>query len=168
MTTPLNPLATKIFESPVGNIYLTGDKYHLYKCSFNKPDLLIPDDNSPILETAATQLREYFAGSRRSFDLPISMNASAFFMKVWMILRQIEYANTTTYKEISELLRLKNGARAVGRAASENPLLIIIPCHRVLGENGSLTGYAGGKDVKRFLLNFERDHSTLKPDNLLF
>jgi methylated-DNA-[protein]-cysteine S-methyltransferase len=168
MTTPLHPLATRIIESPVGNVYLTGDKYHLYICSFNKPEAMVPDENSPLLEMAATQLKEYFVGTRRNFDLPLSMSASAFFMKVWMVLKQIEYAHTTTYKEIAELLQLKNGARAVGRAASENPLLIIVPCHRVLGENGSLTGYAGGKEVKRFLLNFEREHSTLKPDNLLF
>lgn len=168
MTTPLHPLATRIIESPVGNIYLTGDKYHLYICSFKRPEAMVPDDNSPLLEMVAIQMKEYFAGTRRNFDLPLSMNSSAFFMKVWMVLKQIEYAHTTTYKEIADLLQLKNGARAVGRAASENPLLIIVPCHRVLGENGSLTGYAGGKEVKRFLLNFEREHSTLKPDNLLF
>jgi methylated-DNA-[protein]-cysteine S-methyltransferase len=168
MTTPLHPLATRVIESPVGNLYITGDKYHLYACSFIKPVTLVPDENSPVLETAAVQMNEYFGGIRKNFDLPLSMSASAFFMKVWMVLRQIEYGHTTTYKEIADLLQLKNGARAVGRAASENPLLLIVPCHRVLGENGSLTGYAGGKEVKRFLLNFEREHSTLKADNLLF
>jgi methylated-DNA-[protein]-cysteine S-methyltransferase len=168
MTTPLHPLATRIIDSPVGKLHLTGDKYHIFACSFSKPADLVPDENSPVLELAAAQLREYFAGTRKSFDLPLSLNASAFFMKVWMMLRQIEFGHTTTYKEIADLLQLKNGARAIGRAASENPILIIIPCHRVLGEDGSLTGYAGGKDIKRFLLNFEREHSTLSSGNLLF
>ena len=101
------------------------------------------------------QLCEYFAGKRRSFDMPFAPRGSAFEREVWNRLCDISYGATTSYGAIASAMRLVNGARAVGRANGSNPIPIIIPCHRVIGMGGQLTGYGGGLPLKQALLELE-------------
>lgn len=111
---------------------------------------------TPILKDAARQLDEYFAGSRRSFDLPLNPIGTDFQKKVWNALIQIPYGTTSTYGRIAAAMGNSKACRAVGMANNRNPIAIIIPCHRVVGANGSLIGYAAGLDKKELLLNLER------------
>jgi methylated-DNA-[protein]-cysteine S-methyltransferase len=102
---------------------------------------------------ARQQLEEYFAGQRREFDLPLAAEGSDFQKRVWATLREIPWGETRSYGEIAE--RLGSSPRAVGRANATNPICVIVPCHRVIGADGTLTGYAGGMDNKRWLLELE-------------
>jgi methylated-DNA-[protein]-cysteine S-methyltransferase len=112
-------------------------------------------DEDPLLAESATQLREYLAGERRSFNLVISANGAEFQQRVWALLKEIPFGETTTYGELAEQLGSRSLARKVGQAVGYNPLSIIIPCHRVVGKGGKLTGYAGGLERKQFLLDLE-------------
>src|SRR4051812_11650985 len=108
-----------------------------------------------IFEVAGRQLAEYFDGSRTEFDLPTHTHGDTFSEQVWAELRQIPYGNTTTYGTLAARLGDPSLAQAVGQAVGHNPLSIVVPCHRVVGWDGRLTGYAGGLDRKRFLLELE-------------
>ena len=108
-----------------------------------------------LLDTARIQLDEYLAGERTSFDLPTAANGDEFQQRVWTMLEQIPFGATTTYGELAERLGDKTLAQAVGQAVGHNPLSIIVPCHRVVGKDGKLTGYAGGLSRKQFLLELE-------------
>jgi methylated-DNA-[protein]-cysteine S-methyltransferase len=115
-------------------------------------------DRGGVIARAAEQLAEYFAGERTAFDLPLSTSGTVLQMRVWAALRDVPYGTTTTYGRIATELGLKRGAaRAVGAAIGGNPLSIIVPCHRVVGASGSLTGYAGGLEAKRRLLAHEAE-----------
>jgi methylated-DNA-[protein]-cysteine S-methyltransferase len=109
-----------------------------------------------IIDQAAEELDEYFEGARRSFDVPLDPVGTAFQRRAWAALRTIPYGETVTYGEQAERLGDRRKARAVGAANGRNPISIIVPCHRVVGSNGSLTGFAGGLDVKAWLLDHER------------
>lgn len=111
---------------------------------------------TPLLQEAEEQLTEYFAGIRREFDLPLAPKGTPFQQAVWAQLLQIPYGETRTYGQLAAALGKPGAGRAVGSACHCNPLAILIPCHRVLGANGRLTGYAGGLDVKEYLLELER------------
>ncbi len=113
------------------------------------------DDNHPVLRETETQLREYFAGTRRVFDLPLDMDGTAFQKKVWQALLSIPFGETRSYCQIAEQIGHPAAVRAVGAANGRNPLSIVAPCHRVIGANGKLTGFAGGLTVKAFLLQLE-------------
>jgi methylated-DNA-[protein]-cysteine S-methyltransferase len=119
------------------------------------PLLLTGRDDARFTETAR-QLGEYFAGERTAFDLPLRATGTAFEQRVWDELRDIPYGETTSYGAIARRLGHPRAARAVGRANGRNPLAIVVPCHRVIGASGALTGYAGGLDRKRALLALER------------
>ncbi|MGN6404140.1 methylated-DNA--[protein]-cysteine S-methyltransferase [Sinomonas sp.] len=108
-----------------------------------------------LLDDAARQLREYLAGERREFELTTAPRGNAFQLAVWGLLREIPYGATTTYGTLAEHLGGRGLAQTVGQAVGHNPLGIVVPCHRVIGSDGSLTGYAGGLDRKRFLLELE-------------
>jgi len=112
------------------------------------------------------QLREYFAGKRRTFDLPLDPRGTPFEQRVWSRLREIPYGITTSYGAIAQEFGLENGARAVGRANGANPIPIVIPCHRVIGADGTLTGFGGGLPLKRALLELEG--AIAPPDPRLF
>lgn len=127
----------------------------------------VPADTDPVLSSAATQLGEYLAGQRRSFDLPTALRGDAFQQRVWALLEEIPYGGTLTYGEIAERLGDVALARTVGRAVGHNPLSIVVPCHRVVGKNGALTGYAGGLKRKRALLELE-ERGTAKAAGRLF
>jgi len=114
---------------------------------------------SPLLEEAAAQLRAYFSGQLKVFDLPLQPEGTEFQQRVWQELKKIPWGATTTYGEIARALRSPKSARAVGAAIGRNPLSIIVPCHRVIGRDGSLTGFAGGLERKSWLLNLEQEHA---------
>lgn len=112
-------------------------------------------EDTPLLNEAVSQLNEYFSGERKDFDLPIAPEGTVFEQKVWEALRTIPYGETRTYGEIAVQIGRPKASRAVGRANGLNPLSIIIPCHRVIGKSGKLTGYAGGLEAKKILLGLE-------------
>jgi methylated-DNA-[protein]-cysteine S-methyltransferase len=111
------------------------------------------------LDDAATQLEQYFEGTRRCFDLPMSMEGSAFQRQVWAQLQQIPFGTTVTYGQLAEQLGRRGAARAVGHANARNPIPVMVPCHRVIGSSGQLTGYGGGLVAKRLLLDLEGRNS---------
>ena len=111
--------------------------------------------DSELIAECVRQLREYFAGERREFSLPLKPYGTEFQRRVWVALREIPYGETRTYKEIAERVGNAKASRAVGMACHRNPIVILVPCHRVLGSDGKLTGFAGGLDVKRELLELE-------------
>lgn len=113
------------------------------------------DAGDALISAAAVQLREFLAGERTSFELPTATRGDAFQEEVWAILKEIPFGETTTYGEIATRIGDAKLAREVGRAVGRNPLSIVIPCHRVVGKDGKLTGYAGGLERKRFLLELE-------------
>jgi methylated-DNA-[protein]-cysteine S-methyltransferase len=114
------------------------------------------DDARVIAARAVEQLIEYFDGRRREFDVPLDPHGTEFQLSVWQVLRTIPYGTTITYGEQARALGDANKARAVGAANGRNPISVIVPCHRVVGGNGSLTGFAGGLDAKSWLLSHER------------
>ena len=112
---------------------------------------------SPVSDLAHAQLQEYFSGKRRRFDFPICPVGTPFQLSVWEALRDIPYGEIRTYGQIASVIGKPGAARAVGMACNRNPLWIVIPCHRVVGSNHALTGYAGGLDMKRSLLALEKE-----------
>jgi methylated-DNA-[protein]-cysteine S-methyltransferase len=116
---------------------------------------LVDTEDDLLLDTARIQVDEYLAGERTSFDLPTMATGDPFQQQVWALLDQIPFGATTTYGELAERLGDKTLAQAVGQAVGHNPLSIIVPCHRVVGKDGKLTGYAGGLSRKQFLLELE-------------
>ena len=117
---------------------------------------LAQSGDSPILAQTQAELAEYFAGQRREFDLPLRLRGTAFQMQVWQALQVIPYGEVRTYGEIARAIGKPKACRAVGMANHHNPISIIVPCHRVIGSDGSLTGYAGGIERKQYLLALER------------
>lgn len=115
----------------------------------------VDPDTDPVLSAAATQLREYLDGERTEFTVKTTADGDAFQQRVWAVLREIPYGATLTYGAIAERLGDKSLARMVGKAVGSNPLSIVVPCHRVIGSSGKLTGYAGGLERKRHLLGLE-------------
>jgi methylated-DNA-[protein]-cysteine S-methyltransferase len=114
------------------------------------------EGRTALLDTAVEQLEEYFAGTRRDFDLPLDPLGTPFQQAAWMVLRTIPYGKTISYGQQARQLGDPNKARAVGAANGKNPLSIVVPCHRVIGSSGQLTGFAAGLDVKSWLLDHER------------
>ena len=142
-----------VIASPVGRLRIDADNTGI--CGVNRTEEALCSPEEPLLEDCARQLAEYFSGARRVFDLPLHPVGTAFRMKVWSELQQIPYGQTTTYGELARRVGNARGARAVGGANHHNPISIIIPCHRVIGADGSLTGYGGGLDMKDALLRLE-------------
>jgi methylated-DNA-[protein]-cysteine S-methyltransferase len=153
-------------DSPLGALLLTRDGAGLtglYLPTGRHPKQVAPhwqrDDDA--FGDVAGQLAEYFAGARQAFDLPLAPHGSAFQQRVWAALRDIPYGETTSYGAIAARLGIPEGARAVGLANGQNPISIVVPCHRVIGADGSLTGYGGGLPAKQWLLSHEAAHSGL-------
>jgi methylated-DNA-[protein]-cysteine S-methyltransferase len=149
--------AYTLLPSPLGPVLLTGGDDGLTRVLLDGPDPApgwVRDDAR--FTEAARQLGEYFAGARTAFDLPLRAAGTAFEQRVWDELRRIPYGETTSYGELARRLGHAGAARAVGRANGRNPLAIVVPCHRVIGASGALTGYAGGLERKRALLALER------------
>jgi methylated-DNA-[protein]-cysteine S-methyltransferase len=148
---------TTTIDSPVGPLLLTSDGTSLTRLLFDaQPDPSWSTEPCALLDRAVAQLREYFAGERTTFDLPLEPSGTPFQLTVWTALRDIPYAETINYGELALRVGNARASRAVGLANGRNPISIVVPCHRVIGANGSLTGYGGGLDRKRTLLELER------------
>jgi len=119
-------------------------------------DLNYTREETALIKKTYTQLEEYFKGERQTFDIRLSAQGTDFQKTVWKELQKIPYGKTATYKDIAKNIGNKNASRAVGMANNKNPIAIIIPCHRVIGSNGNLTGYAGGINIKKYLLDLEK------------
>ena len=120
------------------------------------------EKETSLTKEAYAQLSEYLNGKRKTFDLPFKMRGTQFQLQVWNALLDIPYGETRSYKQIAEAIGNPKAVRAVGMANNRNPLLIIVPCHRIIGKNGSLVGYAGGLDKKEFLLRLENQNFSLR------
>ncbi len=149
-------------DSPVGPLRLASDDRALRFLSFmgGRDPVEVGSDwrkrRAPILRAAASQLREYFDGRRTEFDLPLDPHGTDFQRAVWDALCEIPFGETRSYGEQARMIGRPNASRAVGAANGRNPIAIIIPCHRVIGASGELTGFGGGLDTKRRLLDLER------------
>lgn len=142
------------FQSPLGPVTVTSkDGTAINDVSFAPAT---SSQSCAVTQQAKQQLMDYFNGRRQSFDLPLEPAGTAFQQQVWQALLSIEHGRTASYGEIAQTIRNPKAMRAVGMANSRNPIAIIIPCHRIIGANGTLTGYAGGLDKKEWLLQHER------------
>jgi methylated-DNA-[protein]-cysteine S-methyltransferase len=153
-------------ESPIGELLLLGDGevlHGLYMQASRKPVRIRPawQRDDAAFADAREQLAEYFAGERTSFDLPMQLEGSAFQRTVWHALTRIPYGQTISYGELARRVGRPAASRAVGLANGRNPISIVVPCHRVIGSSGALTGYGGGIERKRWLLAHERGQAEL-------
>ena len=146
-------------NSPVGLIKLGSDEWRLKSVSFGAGEIDFNPDIPDILSIAKKQLEEYFSGSRRQFTIPVEPDGSVFQHQVWEQVTAVDYGFTKSYGEIAHALGSAKFSRAVGMANGKNPLPIIIPCHRIIGQSGKLTGYAGGLERKKWLLLHEQHYS---------
>ncbi|MBQ1271498.1 MAG: methylated-DNA--[Clostridia bacterium] len=148
-----------LIPSPIGTLALLEQDQMIIRltCSASLPDNIIYN-KTPLLAEAEKQINEYFAGSRRDFTLPLKVTGSSFAIKVYNALLDIPYGETRSYKEIAEAAGSPKAFRAVGRANHDNPIMLIVPCHRVIGSNGKMTGYAYGTDMKKYLLEHEKQY----------
>jgi methylated-DNA-[protein]-cysteine S-methyltransferase len=155
-------LKYKIIKSPVGDLKIVVDDMLLAILWDNeKPNRvklqhMVADEMDPLILTVEKQLGEFFLQQRKSFDLPIDMRGTAFQRDVWQLLNHIPYGSKCSYKDIAKELNCPLAVRAVGAAIGRNPISIVVPCHRVVAANGSLTGFAGGLERKQILLELER------------
>ncbi len=155
-------------DSPLGRLLLVADAAGLRAIEFAGPQqaaLIQPDWRlgSECLEAPLVQLRAYFAGELRDFELALAPHGTPFRLRVWSELARIPYAQTISYGELARRIGKPQASRAVGAANGANPLPIVVPCHRVIGADGSLTGYGGGVWIKEWLLAHERRHAGSEP-----
>ena len=151
-----------MFETPLGQIAVGEEERALVRLWLpNQPLPRLMPHKTPLLELAEGQILEYLNGQRQVFDLPLSPVGTEFQQKVWMALLDIPYGETESYGALAERVGCPGGARAVGLANRNNPLPILIPCHRVVGAKGQLTGYAGGVELKQALLALEYEKNPM-------
>jgi methylated-DNA-[protein]-cysteine S-methyltransferase len=153
-------------ESPIGELLLSGDEqalHGLYMQAGRKPTAIGAgwQRSAQPFAIVTEQLSEYFEGRRVEFDVPLRLHGSSFERRVWRALQDIPYAETVSYGEIARRIGQPHAARAVGLANGRNPIAVIVPCHRVVGANGTLTGYGGGLERKRLLLELEAGQMSL-------
>ena len=146
---------TRTLETPIGRLYLESEDGFLTRVSFTELEEGAAPD--AVLNTAADQIREYFSGARKTFDLPLRPAGTPFQQSVWRALQAVPYGKTASYRDIARAIGNENACRAVGGANHANPIPIVIPCHRVIGARGALTGYAGGIEIKKQLLELEQN-----------
>lgn len=151
-------------DTPIGELLLAGEDGALAMIGFPKGSMRREPEsdwifNEAQLEDAARQLREYFAGERRDFDLPLKLQGTEFQVSVLEALQDIPYGETTSYGEIAKRIGRPKAVRAVGAANGRNPIPIVVPCHRVIGSTGDLTGFGGGLDTKEALLRLEAEQT---------
>jgi methylated-DNA-[protein]-cysteine S-methyltransferase len=149
--TPVGPLTLVAEDDALVAVWMVDQRHHPGDAAHGPASGL--DD--PVLALAAEQLRQYFAGERTAFDLPLAPRGTEFQRQVWHALLEIPFGETTSYGELAQRLGSPGASRAVGLANGRNPIGIVIPCHRVVGSAGSLTGYGGGLERKRLLLDLE-------------
>jgi len=142
-------------NSPTGPLYIVASEKGLHEVSWRQARIPMCEKPDGVIKETVRQLEEYFAGKRREFNLPLAPEGTEFQMRVWDQLRTIPYGMTKSYGEIARKIGNPKASRAVGAANGQNPLGIVVPCHRVIGSTGKLTGFAGGMKNKEFLLNLE-------------
>ena len=148
----------RLLNTPIGTLRLVSDGTHLQRIEFEghyEETEPASETGDAVLSACATQLREYFAGKRDRFDLPLAAQGTEFQRQVWSALAAIPYGQLRSYRDIAEAIDKPRAVRAVGAANGRNPLPIVVPCHRVIGSDGSLTGFAGGLEAKTRLLELE-------------
>jgi methylated-DNA-[protein]-cysteine S-methyltransferase len=152
----------QIVSSPIGDLYIAADTLNLRTVVFkNEWEAIkaklgeVHNESNSLIQKTQTQLREYFAKERTEFDLPVAFSGTPFQKKTWQALLTIPYGETRSYSYQAKLIGNPKAVRAVGRTNGLNPIAIVVPCHRVIGKSGKLTGYAGGLDKKEFLLKLE-------------
>ncbi len=156
-------------ESPVGELLIVGDGEAVREIRFGKGERRsagVEDgwrSGGAVVEEAKKQLDEYFEGRRRAFDLPLAPSGTRFQLRAWRALQEIPYGATRSYGEQARAMGQPQAVRAVGAANGRNPISIVVPCHRVIGGDGTLTGYAGGLHIKEFLLDLERRQAEAEP-----
>ncbi|MGI9621646.1 MAG: methylated-DNA--[protein]-cysteine S-methyltransferase [Acidimicrobiales bacterium] len=162
------PLFSTSVDSPVGDLTLVASDAGLRAVLWPDDDHRVvldvmptPVESHPVLDRASRQLTEYFAGERCHFDIPLDLRGTDFQISVWHSLSAIPFGETSTYARQAEMLGRPTAVRAVGAANGRNPVSIVLPCHRVVGKDGSLTGFAGGLEAKRYLLDLEQGRSRL-------
>lgn len=172
----MNEIVTKVYGSPVGELILGAVEGRLCLCDWvgrkNREEVdrrlresvgaVFADGSSDVIELAVRELDEYFAGERRGFDIPLLIIGTPFQKKVREALMKIPYGGTASYGEIAHRIGHPQAVRAVANAIGANPLSIFLPCHRVVGADGSMTGYAGGLEAKRRLLDLEKESSEVR------
>lgn len=146
-----------VITTPIGNIKIEEQDEKITGISYTEERPSYADTH--VLKEAQKQLNEYFEGRRKIFNLPLNPAGTEFQHKVWAALKEIPYGGIRTYKQIAEQIGNPSACRAVGMANNKNPIMIIVPCHRVIGSNGALTGYASGIDIKEKLLDLEKLNS---------
>ena len=150
-------LSRAVYKSPVGELLIVCTETALLSLGVRKVQESAEDkENNPVVQQTIKELEEYFAGNRKVFTVPLDLRGTEFQKKVWEALREIPYGETRSYKEIAEKIGNPKASRAVGMANHRNPIGIVVPCHRVVGANGKLTGYAGGIPMKQALLELEK------------
>ncbi|GAA0481742.1 methylated-DNA--[protein]-cysteine S-methyltransferase [Streptomyces stramineus] len=159
---PYGPLTLVATDGVLSGLYMEEQRHRPPQETFGDPG----DPGDEPFAEAARQLAAYFAGESTTFDLPLHLEGTPFQRRVWAGLQEIPYGRTLSYGELAERIGATNGSRAVGLANGKNPVGIIVPCHRVIGSTGSLTGYGGGLDRKRRLLSFERGAAAPEQDQL--
>jgi methylated-DNA-[protein]-cysteine S-methyltransferase len=155
VASPIGPLTLVAAGGALAGVYLDAQRHLPDTVAQAAPASQDGPDAAP-LAAAARQLAEYFAGQRTEFDLPLEMAGTDFQRRVWAALREIPYGETVSYGELARGLGQASASRAVGLANGKNPFAVVVPCHRVVGSDGSLAGYGGGLDRKRFLLALEQ------------
>jgi len=156
---PTGPMLIVATEEAICGLYFAGPER---KREIVPDAAAVPDDGRPILAECARQLDEYFAGARTTFDLPLLLEGTPFQLTVWNELAKVAYGTTMSYGELARRAGLpKEAVRAVGSANGSNPVSIVVPCHRIIGADGSLTGYGGGLENKEMLLALEADQLSL-------
>ncbi len=147
------------YDYSIGTLGITEDNGAITHVYFGRETKLsgYKIAETPLIQEAAAQLRKYFDGERIEFNLPLAPLGTPFQRTVWKVLQTIPTGETRSYQDIAVLIERPQAAQAVGMANHRNPIAIIIPCHRVIGKNGNLTGYAGGLNIKRYLLDLEKN-----------
>ncbi|SEA61794.1 methylated-DNA--[protein]-cysteine S-methyltransferase [Alkalimonas amylolytica] len=145
-----------IIPSPFGSILICANSQGITAIRLLSSEVALASPTSALLKEAAKQLENYFLGALQHFSIPLAPAGTAFQQQVWQALRQIPFGATCSYQQIANAIGNPKAVRAVGMANSRNPVAIVIPCHRVIGANGQLTGYAGGLDKKAWLLQHEQ------------
>ena len=148
-----------IYNTKIGYLKISYIENKITRIAKESPPILDFGKRSDLSDDAIEQIDEYLEGKRRTFSFPIFIEGTEFQKKVWRQISMIPYGKTASYKHIAELIGNPKAARAIGNANNKNPLAIIIPCHRIIGANGNLTGYAWGLETKAKLLDIEKENS---------
>lgn len=148
-------LHSKVISSPIGKLTLVADEQFLREIRFGDDDCATVPHTNAVLDQVDQQLLEYFNGERKCFDLPLAPQGTSFQQQVWKQLLTVGFGELASYQDIATAINNPKAVRAVGAANGRNPIPIIIPCHRIIGSNGKLTGYAGGLGIKDQLLTLE-------------